>query len=143
MRPARAQTYNRAPKRRPMSITLFQVVGGGKSLEQVASRMERSSLARTAGRPGGETVDLKTDAGSHRTDDGNLRAAVTEEYLDEYTVPGGEHRPVVKARTIDIVFAPDAGHLLVFAGRQGAGPIAPKVSGIVYSAKDSPVLSCG
>lgn len=126
-----------------MSITVFQVIGGDKSLEQVARRMKRSSLTRTAERPDGETVDLKTAVGAHRTDDdGNLRAAVTEEYLDEYTAPGGEHRSVVKARTIDVVFTPDVGHLLVFAGKQGAGPIASKVSDIVYNAKDSPVLSC-
>ena len=126
-----------------MSITLFQVVKGGKSLEQATGRMERGSLTRTAERPGGETVDPKAAAGAHRTDDyGNLLAVVAEEYLDEHTAPGGEHLSVVKARTIDVVFTPDAGHLLVFAGKQGAGPIAAKVSDIAYNAKDSPVLSC-
>lgn len=130
--------------RRPVAITLFQVVGGGKSLRQLEGSMRRRPLTYTVDRPDGGTVELKTSAGNFKTGGGddNLHASITEEYLDEYTAPGGARQSVVKARTIDIVFTADGGHLLVFAGRQGAGPIASKVSDIAFNAKDSPVLSC-
>ena len=126
-----------------MAVTLFRVVEGGVTLRQLERRMRRGILTRAVDRPDGEDVELRTSAGNLETDDdGNLHASVTEEYLDEFTAPGGERQSVVKARTVDTVFTADAGHLLVFAGRQGAGPIAAKVSDIAFKAGNSPVLSC-
>lgn len=126
-----------------MAVTLSQVVKGGKTLRQLARSMERRPLIRIVERPDGEDAKLRTSAGSIKTDDdGNLHASVTEEYLDEFTAPGGARQSVVKARTINVMFTADGGHLLVFAGRQVAGPIATKVSDIAFNAKDSPVLSC-
>lgn len=126
-----------------MAVTLFQVVKGGKTLQQLARSMGRRPLIRTVERPDGEAVELRTSAGSLKTDDdGNLHALVTEEYLDEFTAPGGARQSVVKTRTTDVMFTADGGHLLVFTGRQGAGPVAAKVSDIAFNAKDSPVLSC-
>ena len=52
--------------------------------------------------PDGEDGGLRTAGGGLRTDGGgNLHAAITDEYLDEYTVPGGARSSVVKARTTD------------------------------------------
>lgn len=132
-----------APKAPPRVDHVVPSDRGDKSLEQAARRIGRRPLAHTAERPGGETVDLQTSAGARKTDDGgSLRAAATKGYL-ECTAPGRERRPDVKARTIAIVLAHNAGHLLAFAGKQRAGPAAPKAPDIVHSAKDSPTPSCG
>lgn len=126
-----------------MSITLFQVVGRGKTLAQIEKSLKRGKIARTVDRPDGDSVDLTTAAaGIKSVGDGNLQAAITDEYLDEYKAPGGALSSVVKVRTIDIVFTADARHLLVFAGKQGAGPIASRVSEIAFKAKDDPVITC-
>ena len=129
--------------RPPVSVTVFQVVGGDKTLQQLTKSMRRRPLSRTVERPDGETADLRTTAGNIKTDEGgNLHAAITDEYLDEYTAPGGAASSVVKARTIEIVFTANASHLLIFAGKPIAGQIASKVSSIAFGVKDDPVLKC-
>lgn len=126
-----------------MSVTVYQVVGGDRTLQQLARGMGRRPFTRTVERPDGEDVVLRTAAGGLRTDDGgNLHAAITDEYLDEYTAPGGARSSVVKASTTEIVFTRGLGHLLVFERRQVAGPIAAKVSRIAFNAADDPVLAC-
>lgn len=127
----------------PLSITVYQVVGGDKTVQQLAKSMVRRPLTRTVDRPDGDTVGLRTTVANPKTDDrGHLHAAITDEYLDEYTAPGGTLSSVVKARTIKIVFTHNLSHLLVFAGKQVAGPIAAKVSRIAFNAANDPVLAC-
>lgn len=126
-----------------MSITAYQVVGGDKTLQQIERSLKRGKFTRSVERPDGESVVLETSAGGFKTvGDGNLYATISDEHLDEYKAPGGSLLSVVKVRTIDIAFTSNARHLLVFAGRQGAGPVASKVSEIVFNAKDDPVLAC-
>ena len=126
-----------------MSITVYRVVGVGKTLQQLSRGMGRRPLSRPVKRPDGDAIDLRTTASGLKTDDeGNLHAAITDEYLDEYTAPGGARSSVVKARTTEIVFTGNPSHLLVFAGKQIAGPIATKVSRIAFNAADDHVLAC-
>lgn len=103
--------------------------------------MKRRPLVGTVERPDGDKVDLKTVARGFRADySGNMHVAITEDFLDEYTAPDGERRSVVKARTIDIAFTSDARHLLVFAGKMLAGPIAAKVSELAFGTKADSIL---
>ena len=126
-----------------MSIALFKVEGGDKTLRQIAGSMKRRPLVSTTERPDGEAVELRTSASDIMTDgNGNLHAKITDEYLDEYTAPEGALSSVVKARTTEIVFTSNPGHLLIFARRQVAGSIAAKVSRIVFGDGGDPVLAC-
>ena len=127
-----------------MSITLFQVVGGGGTLPQIKEGLKRGRIARSAEQPDdGEDVVLEASAGGLGTvGDGNLQAVMADEYLDVYSAPDGALLSVVKVRRIDTVLAADARHVLVLAGRQAAGPIASKASRIAFMARDDPVVAC-
>ena len=126
-----------------VSLTLFNVNVGGRTLRQIERSTRRRPLTRQVGRPDGDDVVLNTSAGGFETDDdGNLHVTIADEFLDEYTAPGGALQSVVKTSEIRIVFTADVGYLLVLAGKSKAAPIATKVSQLAFRDQDDPISRC-
>ena len=124
-----------------MSIAIFQVMDSNSTIQSIEEGINGKKITEHATTREGNEEKLETSISGVKNIRGNIHAVINYDSLVNYKDRNGDWRSVVKSNSVEVVFVrTNMIYLLIFAGN--AGGIVTKISTMVFSRKEDPILSC-